>query len=105
MGPSNDLEKKIASDTYCVVQLICMNIQTCNSSEQPLEDNQANQSPWQIKIGYDLLSQLGTSGILNSFKLLLEEKSRLELLESIQKTIFMGSRSTKFKDMLPCSFF
>ena len=44
MGPSNDLEKKIASDTYCGVQLICMNIQTCNSSEQPLEDNQANQS-------------------------------------------------------------
>ena len=39
MRPSNNLENKIASDTYCRVQLVCMKVQVHSSLEPPLEYN------------------------------------------------------------------
>ena len=40
MRPSNNLENKILSDTYWIVQLVCMNVQDHSSLESQLEYNQ-----------------------------------------------------------------
>ena len=44
MSPSNNLENKALSDTCCVVQLVCMEVQDHSSLELPLEYNQ-DQTP------------------------------------------------------------
>ena len=44
MRPSNNLENKATSETYCRVQLVCMKVQAHNSLELPLKYNQ-DQTP------------------------------------------------------------
>ena len=48
MRPSNNLENKIPSDTYCRVQLVYMKVQARSSSEPLLGYNQ-DQTPLTIQ--------------------------------------------------------
>ena len=74
MRPSNNLENETASDTYWIVQLVCIKIQAHSSIEPPPEYYQ-DQMPL-TKFVMNLFTILGVTEILCSFKLVLEHSSR-----------------------------
>ena len=81
MRPSNNLEKKIPSDTYWKVQLVRMKVQAYSSSEPPLEYNQ-EQTPWRIKVGYGLFNQLGSYRNIIQLQISSRRKTDKEIPES-----------------------
>ena len=59
MRPSNNLERKIPSDTFWKDQLINMKVEARNSLKPPLEYNQ-DQMPSTNQGCYDSFNQLGS---------------------------------------------
>ena len=80
MKPPNNLESKTPSDTYCRFQLVCKNVHAHSTLEPPLEYNQ-DQMPLANQDSLILLTILGVI-VICSFRLILEGKTGIEILES-----------------------
>ena len=81
MRPSNNLENKTPSDTYWRVQLVCVKVQATTSLEPPLEYNQKQMLLMNQGLLWPLLTILGVTEILCSFRLVPEGKTGKEIPE------------------------
>ena len=80
MKASNNLENKTPWDTYWRVQLICKKFPAHSSLKPPLEYNQ-DQAFDKSRFIMTLLTILGVTEILCSFKWVLERKTGIEIPE------------------------